>query len=555
MLDLPSGTVTFLFTDIEGSTRLLHELRDRYGDVLEAHARLLRAAFEEHDGREIDTQGDSFFIAFKTAKDALAAAVAAQRNLAAEPWPDGIRPAVRMGMHTGEPSVAGERYLGLAVHRASRICSAAHGGQILLSGTTADLVADELPAGMSLRTLGEHNLKDFERAERIFQVGAEGLPVEFPPLASGRPSEDLDAFRGRERELAEAAEAAVSGESGARGWVRSRARLAWAAVIVLVAVAVAVAAVLATRGDAGGSDVFAPVPTKSLALIDPARNTVAGSVPLGGSPTSLASDGNTLWILNPGNKTLLRVDASRRKLVDTIGLGAAPNDVVAAAGEVWITGDGLGSAALLEITPTTNAVSQAVDPECCVGFNFITGDDSRLWMGASDGPELVRFDPEDGRIGPVVCCSVVADAIAFGEGALWAVERDDQLVARMDPDTGAVEEEIPFGAPLPPPRTFLPPAFVSAAAAGEGGVWVVDSIEGLVWQIDPVQNSVKRTIPVGAGAKLVTTGFGSVWVGNAVTGTVTRIDASSGRVLRRIKFAARLHDLAVADDAVWVSVP
>jgi|SRR6266545_8265643 len=179
MLDLPSGTVTFLFTDIEGSTRLLHELRDRYGDVLEAHARLLRAAFEEHDGREIDTQGDSFFIAFKTAKDALAAAVAAQRNLAAEPWPDGIRPAVRMGMHTGEPSVAGERYLGLAVHRASRICSAAHGGQILLSGTTADLVADELPRGMSLRTLGEHNLKDFERAERIFQVGAEDFPPSF----------------------------------------------------------------------------------------------------------------------------------------------------------------------------------------------------------------------------------------------------------------------------------------------------------------------------------------------------------------------------------------
>jgi class 3 adenylate cyclase len=147
MAELPSGTVTFLLTDIEGSTRMLHELRDRYGGVLETHARILRAALEEHGGREIDTQGDSFFVAFRTAKDALAAAVVAQKNLAEDPGLDGARPAVRMGIHTGEPSVAGERYLGLAVHRAARICTAAHGGQILLSGTTGDLVADELPTG------------------------------------------------------------------------------------------------------------------------------------------------------------------------------------------------------------------------------------------------------------------------------------------------------------------------------------------------------------------------------------------------------------------------
>jgi class 3 adenylate cyclase len=115
---------------------MLHELRDRYGEVLAAHARILRAAFEQHGGREIDTHGDSFFVAFKTAKDGVAAAVAAQKGLAADPSLDGARPAVRMGMHTGEPSVAGDRYLGLAVHRAARICSAAPGGQILLSGTT-----------------------------------------------------------------------------------------------------------------------------------------------------------------------------------------------------------------------------------------------------------------------------------------------------------------------------------------------------------------------------------------------------------------------------------
>jgi class 3 adenylate cyclase len=184
MAELPSGTVTFLFTDIEGSTRMLHELRDRYGDVLESHARILRAALEEYGGQEIDTQGDSFFVAFRTAKDALAAAVAAQRNLAEDPGLDGVRPAVRMGIHTGEPSVTGERYLGLAVHRVARICSAAHGGQILLSGTTGDLVADDLPTGTSLRDLGEHKLKDFERPERVFQLVVEGLREDFPPLAT-----------------------------------------------------------------------------------------------------------------------------------------------------------------------------------------------------------------------------------------------------------------------------------------------------------------------------------------------------------------------------------
>ena len=123
MPELPSGTVTFLFTDIEGSTRLLARLKDRYGDVLADHQRLLRTAFAEHAGQEIDTQGDSFFVAFHRASDAVAAAVSAQRTMAAHTWPDAVEVRVRMGLHTGEPRVGSERYVGLGVHRAARICA------------------------------------------------------------------------------------------------------------------------------------------------------------------------------------------------------------------------------------------------------------------------------------------------------------------------------------------------------------------------------------------------------------------------------------------------
>ena len=142
--ELPHGTITFLFTDIEGSTRLLKQLGERYGVARADHRRILRAAIAGHDGQEIDTQGDAFFVAFRRAKDAVAAAAHAQRALAAHEWPNGTELRVRMGMHTGEPSVSEDGYLGLGVHRAARICSAGHGGQVLLSQATVALLEDEL---------------------------------------------------------------------------------------------------------------------------------------------------------------------------------------------------------------------------------------------------------------------------------------------------------------------------------------------------------------------------------------------------------------------------
>lgn len=180
---LPSGTVTLLFTDVDGSTELVKRLNEDYGALLATHRDLLRTAFSEHRGVEVDTQGDSLFVTFASARDAVAAAVAAQRALADYPWPADASFSVRMGLHTGEPHVADHGYTGIAVHRAARICTIGHGGQALLSRSTAGIVDDGGIPGVSLRDLGDHRLKDIDRPERIYQLVVEGLPDTFPPLA------------------------------------------------------------------------------------------------------------------------------------------------------------------------------------------------------------------------------------------------------------------------------------------------------------------------------------------------------------------------------------
>ncbi|HEY7832790.1 MAG TPA: adenylate/guanylate cyclase domain-containing protein, partial [Ktedonobacterales bacterium] len=181
-MDLPSGTVTFLFSDIEGSTQLLQALGDRYAQMLDDHQRLLRAAWTAHGGSEVNTQGDSFFVAFPTALAAVTAAIQVTRALAEHAWPDGATVRARVGLHTGAPRLVGVSYIGLDVHRAARIAGAGHGGQVLLSRTTRDLVEHELTDGMSLRDLGTYRLKDLPHPEHLYQLVLPGLPAEFAPL-------------------------------------------------------------------------------------------------------------------------------------------------------------------------------------------------------------------------------------------------------------------------------------------------------------------------------------------------------------------------------------
>jgi predicted ATPase/class 3 adenylate cyclase len=208
MSSLPSGTVTFLFTDIEGSTRLVQELGEGYPPLLAEHRRLIGEAVSAEGGRVFGSEGDALFAAFSSPTAAARAAAAAQRALAAHGWPAGAQIRVRMGVHTGEAIVAGDNYVGLTLHQVARVMSAGHGGQVLFSATTRQLLGESLGDTLSMRDLGEHRLKDLAQPVRLFQLAGADLPTEFPPLRtlSSRPNNlpvQLTSFVGRE-ELAAA---------------------------------------------------------------------------------------------------------------------------------------------------------------------------------------------------------------------------------------------------------------------------------------------------------------------------------------------------------------
>jgi class 3 adenylate cyclase len=197
MSTLPGGTVTFVFTDIEGSTQLLQELGDEdYGRVSGDHRRLVRETFGAHGGTEIDTQGDAFFFSFPRARDAVAAAVDAQRALDDHEWPDAKEVRVRMGVHTGEPHVGEEGYLGLDVVRAARISAAGHGGQILISETTRALLGNQLPDGVAVHDLGQQHLKDVQH-EHIYELTIDGRSLEGRPLKTEKPKSSQEDMAAR----------------------------------------------------------------------------------------------------------------------------------------------------------------------------------------------------------------------------------------------------------------------------------------------------------------------------------------------------------------------
>ena len=206
---LPTGTVTMVFTDVEGSTALLSRLGIRYAEALDAHREVLRRAWGAHGGTEMGTEGDSFFVVFATAPEAVSAAAQAQRELAGYSWPGGEVVRVRMGVHTGSPILHGGDYVGLDVHRAARIAATAHGGQVVLSEATARLVERAGLDDVQLVDLGFHRLKDIAQPERLFQLAGAGLAREFPPLKSLGASTSLPRpttpLVGRDSEVAELA--------------------------------------------------------------------------------------------------------------------------------------------------------------------------------------------------------------------------------------------------------------------------------------------------------------------------------------------------------------
>ena len=302
-LGLPSGTVTFLFTDIEGSTELLKRLgRDRYESVLAEQAGVLRAAVAAYGGRVVDTQGDSLFCAFRSAREGVSAAIEAQRELALHEWPEQVRVRVRMGLHSGEPKAGEERYVGIGVHRAARIGAAAHGGQVLVSETARALVSDDLPAGVSLRDLGVHRLKDIDEPVRLYQVVAAGLEDRFPAPRTLPP--------GRRR----------------------RARLGLVVAVLVVAGAAAAGVLLAT----GSATAEPRLVANSIAVIDPKSGKPVGDVPLGFSPTDVDAGGDRIWVLNGFARTATAIDPSTLRVVQTVGVDGAPDSQYAIGGREWV---------------------------------------------------------------------------------------------------------------------------------------------------------------------------------------------------------------------------
>jgi len=526
MVELPSGTVTFLFTDVEGSTRLLKHLRDRYGEVLSEHRRILRAAFEEHGGQEIDTQGDAFFVAFRKATDAALAAAAAQRALAEHSWPDGVEFRVRMGLHTGEPSVGEEGYHGLGVHRAARIMAAGHGGQILLSQATCSVLADDELPGIGFRDLGQHRLKDLDRPERIYQLDVEGLPLEFPPL---RTAEAPTAYTGHEAELEQAARAVIW-----RARLRTRRWLAAASAGVLVAGGLIGALVLVLGS--GTADALSHVDANAVGLINPKTNRIADEVPVGATPSHLAVGEGAVWVTNADDDTVSRIDPLKKTVVQTITVSSSPSGITTGNGAVWVANSLDGTVS--RIDPEKNMVVQPI--RVGNGPASIVYAAGSVWVANTGDDTITKIDADSGR--PTKRLPIPAAELAFGAGTLWASQRTANRVVRIDPTTGSVVQAIPVG------------NGPDGLAFGNGAAWVANSLDGTVSRIDPTTNSVAATIPAGNGPAAVAVGSGGVWVSNQFGGTLARIDPGTNHVVREIRVGDRPQGVAISGGTVLVSV-
>jgi YVTN family beta-propeller protein len=502
---LPSGAVTFLFTDIEGSTRLARQLGPRYAGVLTTHRLLLREAFRNHSGHEVDTQGDSFFVAFANARDALQAALESQLALNAHPWPDGTQVRVRMGIHTGVAESSETGYTGLAVHRAARISAAGHGGQVLVSQSTEALLEDEVEAlGVGLRDLGEQRLKDLDRPLRLYQLDAPGLPQQFPPLRT------VDAEQTRRR----------------------RRQLVLGAVAAVVIVAVAVGAILATRpGDEGA---LRATPN-SVAVIDPASNGVERVISVGRTPTSVAFGEGAVWVLNSDEQTVSRLDPRSGELLRTEPVPSGASELAVGAGALWVATNH-GTVTRIDpqggLRPKTFSLPKPSGGAAGPTATQVAANAHSVWAG---GPGVVvRLVPGLRRhLEDPFCCG----ALAIGVKMVWAT--DEQGVLEVDPVTNARVGHVQL-------------VFGNHIAAGAGSVWVPDQRTDQVWRLDASTGRILDVPKVGRNPGGVAVGAGAVWVASA-DGTVARIDASSGAV-RMLDVGGTPNDLVVGNGRVWVTV-
>jgi peptide/nickel transport system substrate-binding protein len=525
--ELPVGTVTFLFTDIEGSTQLLKQLGgELYGQALDEHRRILRTEFADHDGREIDTQGDSFFVAFRRAKDAINAAIACQRDLAAHAWPQGCELRVRMGIHTGEPAMGSERYVGMGVHRAARICAAGHGGQVLVSQTTRELMRDDPLPDVSLRDLGEHQLKDMDEPERIFQLVARGLREDFPELKTAAPAP----FEGREGELAEAA-----AEEMAKPWRRPGRRVLVGATFAAAVVGLGIG-VLLTQG--GGSTAGAGIAANAVGVVDSDSGRIVAEVPVGSAPAEIAVSPDAVWVTNVNEKLLTRVDPATNQVVQTIQVGDGPTGIAVGGGAVWVA-NGLDGT-VSRIDPATNRKVQ--DISVGNGPNGIAYGEGAVWVTNSTDGTVSRIDPNSTRAPRTFPAAVGAGSIAIGFRRVWIASPPSATVVVLDPRTGRLVKEIGVGGEP------------SAVAVGTEAVWVANRADGTVSRIDPQAATVRDVVPVGRAPGGIAASADGVWVADELDGTLTHLDPTTGEPGKTVALDNPARSVAVMSSGVYVAV-
>jgi peptide/nickel transport system substrate-binding protein len=431
-----------------------------------------------------------------------------------------------MGIHTGEPAVGGERYVGLGVHRAARICAAGHGGQVLVSQTTRELLRDDPLPDVSQRDLGEHQLKDLDEPERLYQLVAPGLQEDFPALKTAAPPP----FEGREGELAEAA-----AEEMARRWRRPGRRVLIGATFAAAMVG-AIFGVLLTQG--GGSSADASIAANAVGVIDSQSGEVVSEIPVGSAPGEVAVGPDAVWVTNANDNTVSRINPTTNQVVQTIEVGGGPAGVAFGGGAVWVA-NGLDGT-VSRIDPTTNQEVQKI--RVGNGPSGVAYGQGAVWVTNSADGTVSRIAPGSGRVTRTLPAVIGASGVAVGFGRIWVASPSSATVVALDPRSGNVLKRIGVGGEP------------NAVAAGADAVWVANRADGTVSKIDPTTASVTDLIQVGGGPEGIAARAESVWVASGVAGTLSRIDSSSGDITQTVQLDNPPRGLALAPGGVYVAV-
>jgi YVTN family beta-propeller protein len=415
-----------------------------------------------------------------------------------------------MGLHTGEPVVGEQRYVGLGVHRAARIGAVGHGGQVLLSNATRELVEDELH-GVSVREVGTYRLKNIDRPERLYQLDVEGLQSEFPPLRAEKVAEPHRL---------------------------SRRTLLGAALAAVLAVAVAIPIFALGQGGSGGGSIEAAA-ANSVAIVDPESGRLVGDVPVGASPTNVALGDGAVWVTNAADSTVDRIDPRTRTVRQTIRVGQGPDDIAFGAGSIWVA-NGLGGT-VSRIDPASNDVIDRISvgngpSGIAVGFGAV-------WVVNRDDHTLTRIDPDRRKPPRTTAVGTGPVDVAVGLGAVWVTSTGQGQLVRVDRRTTEAGEPVNVG------------RGPEAVAVGAGAVWVANTIDGTVSRVDvdAETSAVTATIPVCEGPSGIALAGGAIWVSCEFGESVVRIDPSTNTRAEEVELGARPAGIAADPDGVYLA--